>query len=71
MPWQVLRAGDGPRAELGNTVTVHYVAKLAADGTVVDDTRSAGAPLTFEAGQGDVLPGTSPRHARPGDGRRR
>jgi len=68
VPWQVLRAGDGPRTELGDMVTVHYVAKLAADGTVVDDTGSAGAPLTFEAGQGDVLPGRILRHPRHGDG---
>ena len=64
---QVLRRSDGERPELGATVTVHYQTRLASTGAVVDDTRAANAPVTFECGQGDVIPG----RARAAEGRAR
>ncbi len=48
--------GDGPTAETGQTVTVHYTGWLE-DGTKFDSSLDAGQPFTFQLGAGMVIPG--------------
>ena len=42
-------------AEIGETVQVHYIAALE-DGRELENTRSAGEPLTVKIGAGNLLP---------------
>jgi FKBP-type peptidyl-prolyl cis-trans isomerase len=51
-----LRKGDGPEIEPGQTVTVHYAAKVQG-GSYYSETRRTGQPFTFIVGAGHVLPG--------------
>jgi FKBP-type peptidyl-prolyl cis-trans isomerase len=51
-----VRLGDGAALETGETVTVHYVAKVRG-GPVYSETRKLGQPFTFVVGKGQVLPG--------------
>jgi peptidylprolyl isomerase len=51
-----LIAGDGPPAEVGDTVHVHYVLVLA-DGTEVDSSWDRGAVFPFTIGDGSVIAG--------------
>ena len=48
--------GDGPVAEVGDTVTVDYVGRLT-DGTEFDNSYARGEPFTFTIGQGRVIRG--------------
>ncbi len=43
-------------AEMGSTVTVHYVSRVV-DGEVLNDTRQSAEPLTFTLGAQQVIPG--------------
>ena len=49
-------AGDGPQAQPGQLVAVHYTGKLA-DGTVFDSSLDRGEPIEFVLGAGRVIPG--------------
>jgi peptidylprolyl isomerase len=48
--------GDGPVAEAGQQVTVHYTGWLV-DGTKFDSSLDRGQPLSFRLGSGGVIPG--------------
>lgn len=51
-----LEAGEGPAAEPGHMVAVHYTGSLP-DGNVFDSSRENGDPIVFPLGQGVVIPG--------------
>ena len=48
--------GDGPAAQPGNMVSVHYEGRLL-DGSVFDSSHERGEPIEFILGQGWVIPG--------------
>eukprot|EP00755_Sulcionema_specki_P003833 Sspe_Gene.28577::Locus_13061_Transcript_1_3_Confidence_0.500_Length_357::g.28577::m.28577 len=53
-----LVAGEGTeRAPKGAKVRVHYVGRLAEDGSVFDSSRERGEPFTFTRGKGEVIKG--------------
>ena len=56
MQIEELRPGDGPEAEAGKTVTVHYVGTLT-NGQKFDSSRDRGKGFTFKLGAGDVIKG--------------
>jgi peptidylprolyl isomerase len=49
--------GDGPLAEAGDTVQVHYVGVAYSTGEEFDASWSRGAPLEFRLGVGQVIAG--------------
>jgi peptidylprolyl isomerase len=51
--WQ----GDGPEAKAGDTVSVHYVGVAFSTGEEFDASWNRGAPLKFDLGAGQVIPG--------------
>jgi FKBP-type peptidyl-prolyl cis-trans isomerase len=52
----VLQSGDGPQAEQGKVVTVHYTGWLT-DGSKFDSSIDRGEPIRFPVGTGHVIPG--------------
>jgi peptidylprolyl isomerase len=52
-----LREGDGPVAEPGAKVSVHYVGVAFSTGEEFDASWNRGAPLQFQLGAGQVIPG--------------
>jgi FKBP-type peptidyl-prolyl cis-trans isomerase len=66
-----LRAGKGEELRPGNTVTVHYTAKVQG-GSVYSESRKLDQPFTFVVGKGQVLPGWERgiEGMRPGELRR-
>lgn len=51
-----ISAGEGPVAESGQIVSVHYTGTLE-DGTVFDSSYNRGEPISFPLGAGFVIPG--------------
>jgi FKBP-type peptidyl-prolyl cis-trans isomerase len=51
-----LRKGEGPAAETGQMVQVHYTGWLE-DGTKFDSSLDRGEPFSFVLGSGQVIPG--------------
>jgi peptidylprolyl isomerase len=49
--------GTGEGAKVGDSITVHYVGVLSADGTEFDNSYDRGEPFTFVLGQGSVIAG--------------
>jgi FKBP-type peptidyl-prolyl cis-trans isomerase len=56
LEYEDLKVGDGPVAERGMTVTVHYTGWLR-DKTKFDSSLDSGHPLSFVMGSGQVIPG--------------
>jgi rhodanese-related sulfurtransferase len=56
LSYEVVADGNGKVARQGLQVSVHYQGRLT-DGTVFDDSRKRGEPLTFTLGSGQVIPG--------------
>ncbi|MAB49877.1 MAG: peptidylprolyl isomerase [Flavobacteriaceae bacterium] len=54
--YKIIQKGNGKKAEKGNMVSVHYKGQLA-DGTVFDSSYKRNAPLDFQVGVGQVIPG--------------
>ncbi|MGB3605711.1 MAG: peptidylprolyl isomerase [Psychroserpens sp.] len=54
--YQIIQKGNGKAAEAGKKVSVHYKGQLA-DGTVFDSSYKRNAPLDFQVGVGQVIPG--------------
>ncbi|RZQ64965.1 FKBP-type peptidyl-prolyl cis-trans isomerase [Amycolatopsis suaedae] len=52
-----ISVGDGPVAEAGNAVSVHYVGVSFSTGEEFDASWNRGAPLDFFLGRGQVIPG--------------
>ena len=52
-----IATGDGPAAEPGQTVTVHYVGVAHSTGEEFDASWNRGAPLDFRLGVGMVIAG--------------
>jgi FKBP-type peptidyl-prolyl cis-trans isomerase len=51
-----LKAGTGPAAKAGDTVSVHYTGRLT-NGTKFDSSRDRGQPFSFPLGKGRVIQG--------------
>ncbi len=56
LKYETLEEGDGPEAEPGQTVQVHYTGTLT-DGTKFDSSRDRGKPFSFPLGRGQVIRG--------------
>ncbi len=56
LQYEDLVAGEGPAAQAGNTVSVHYTGWLE-DGTKFDSSVDRGTPFEFPLGGGRVIPG--------------
>lgn len=54
--YKIKSTGDGPKAQKGQTVAVHYRGTLQ-DGMVFDDSYQRGEPISFPVGMGRVIPG--------------
>ena len=54
--YQIIQKGNGKPAVAGKMVSVHYKGQLA-DGTVFDSSYKRNAPLDFQVGVGQVIPG--------------
>jgi FKBP-type peptidyl-prolyl cis-trans isomerase len=49
--------GSGNKAQLGNTVTMHYIGKYLINGQKFDSSYDSGIPLTFKVGDNSVIKG--------------
>ena len=49
--------GDGPEAQAGHTVSVHYVGVAHSSGEEFDSSYDRGQPLSFGLGRGQVISG--------------
>lgn len=54
--YKIVQKGDGPKAEKGKTVDVHYKG-MFPDGKVFDNSYKRGNPISFPVGMGNVIPG--------------
>lgn len=54
--YKIIQKGNGPKAQKGQTVSVHYKGQLA-DGTVFDSSYKRNQPLKFPLGVGQVISG--------------
>jgi peptidylprolyl isomerase len=54
---QDIREGEGPVAEAGAQVSVHYVGVAFSSGEEFDASWNRGTPLRFQLGAGQVIPG--------------
>ena len=54
--YQIIQEGNGPKAEKGKNVSVHYKGQLA-DGTVFDSSYKRNEPIDFPLGVGQVISG--------------
>lgn len=55
--------GDGPVAQAGQTVSVHYVGVAFSTGEEFDASWNRGTPLQFQLGAGQVISGWDPGRA--------
>ncbi len=56
LKYQLLKEGNGPKAEVGQSLTVTYVGMLK-DGTMFDNSFRSGRNFTFQIGKGQVIEG--------------
>lgn len=56
LEYEDTRCGDGQVAEVGDTLTVHYMGRLQ-NGKRFDSSRERGAPFTFQLGAGLAIRG--------------
>ena len=56
LQYEDLVQGDGPVAETGTQVSVHYTGWLT-DGTKFDSSLDSGQPITFQIGTGSIIQG--------------
>jgi FKBP-type peptidyl-prolyl cis-trans isomerase len=49
--------GTGPKAMMGDTISVHYSGKTLSDGQEFDNSYQRNQPFSFPVGQGAVIPG--------------
>jgi len=56
LKYAIITPGDGPQAESGKFVTVHYSGFLE-DSTMFDSSVERDEPISFPVGQGQVIPG--------------
>ena len=49
--------GSGDPAEVGDTIELHYIGVLSADGTEFDNSYDGGQPLSLRLGASSVIPG--------------
>ncbi|MCB0372231.1 MAG: peptidylprolyl isomerase [Muricauda sp.] len=54
--YKIIQKGNGPKAEKGKTVSVHYEGALA-NGQVFDSSYKRNQPIDFTLGVGQVIPG--------------
>ena len=54
--YKIIQKGDGPKAEKGKNVSVHYEGALI-DGTVFDSSYKRKEPISFQLGVGQVIRG--------------
>jgi FKBP-type peptidyl-prolyl cis-trans isomerase len=54
--YKMIQAGNGTKAEKGNTVSVHYEGSLS-NGQVFDSSYQRNQPIDFQLGIGQVIPG--------------
>ena len=54
--FKIIQNGDGPKAEAGQTVSVHYEGSLP-EGQVFDSSYKRNEPIDFQLGVGQVIPG--------------
>lgn len=54
--YKMIQKGDGPNAEKGKMVSVHYEGSLV-DGQVFDSSYKRNSPIEFQLGVGQVIPG--------------
>lgn len=52
-----LKVGDGPEAETGDEVKVHYTGRLLKTNAKFDSSLDRGEPFTFKLGEGAVIKG--------------
>jgi FKBP-type peptidyl-prolyl cis-trans isomerase FkpA len=52
----ILKEGSGPKAEKGQTLSVHYTGKTI-DGKIFDSSLTRGPPMSFTLGKGKVIRG--------------
>lgn len=52
-----VKKGEGPEAQMGKTVTVHYVGTLAKDRRIFDSSVARKTPYTFTLGRQEVVAG--------------
>lgn len=56
LKYKIIQKGNGPKAEAGAMVYVHYVGTLT-NGTKFDSSRDRGQPFSFKLGTGGVIKG--------------
>ena len=54
--YKIIQEGNGPKAESGQTVSVHYEGSLP-EGQVFDSSYKRNEPIDFQLGVGQVIPG--------------
>ena len=54
--YKIIQKGNGPKAEKGNNVSVHYEGQLT-NGMVFDSSYKRKEPIDFQLGVGQVIPG--------------